>query len=89
MPNYLWEYDPMTLHLTRATIHGAIEEATQAPLNPNDALADTLIAQAQALGIAPIHLRAWIYHRSADDGWSAEALEKWARGMGLILAEKP
>jgi len=84
MPSPLWDYDPITLHLTRAMIHGAIEEATHSSLNPNDALADTLMAQAQALGIPPIHLRAWIYDRSAEDGWSAAALERWAVKMELI-----
>lgn len=84
MPSPLWDYDPLTLPLTRAMIHGAIEEATHGSLHVGDPLADTLIAQAQALGIPPIHLRAWIYDRSAEDGWSAAALERWAVQMDLI-----
>jgi len=80
MPSPLWDWDPLTLHLTRAMIHGALEEATGRPLSVNDPAADTLIDQAQALGIPPIHLRSWIQSRPAGEcDWSLAALERWLR----------
>jgi hypothetical protein len=82
MSSALMEWTDSTMDTTRAMIHGAIEEAVGEGISVNRPDADTLIAQAQALGIAPLHLRAWIYdhhpHLSAGDDWSAAALEAWA-----------
>jgi hypothetical protein len=62
----------------RGSVLGAIEEASGVPLHADDALPDTLIAQAQALGLRPIDLKLWIYD-SPEHGWTPDALACWAR----------
>jgi len=89
MPNPLWDYDPLTIDATRSMIRGAIEDATGRALSLQDASPDTLIAQAQALGIPPAHLQAWIHshpRESRPEDWSAEALQRWASTPGPAAA---
>ena len=87
MPSALWDWDPSTMDTTRAMIHGAIEEACGEGRNVNRPEADTLIAQAQALGVPPLHLRTWIYDHhprlGAADDWSAAGLEAWMQKNSL------
>lgn len=80
---------------TRRMVHGAIEETVGEGMNVNRPDADTLIAQAQSLGIQPLHLRTWIYEHhpklmygldGADD-WSGPALEAWAHIHGYLQAQ--
>jgi len=65
----------------RAAVLAAIEEAAGEGLAVNDPLPDSLIAQAQALGLAPWELRMWIYEQPKGD-WSMAALGAWARRWG-------
>jgi hypothetical protein len=83
------------METTRHMVHGAIEETVGEGMNVNRPDADTLIAQAQALGISPLHLRTWIYEHhpklmygldGADD-WSGTALGDWARKHGYLRSE--
>lgn len=62
----------------RASVLGAIEEASGVVLHFDDSLPDTLIAQAQALGLQPLDLKLWIYD-SPEPGWTPDALARWAR----------
>lgn len=62
----------------RGSVLGAIEEASGAALSADDAIADTLIAAAQQLGLKPVDLKLWIYD-SPEHGWTPANLEKWAR----------
>ncbi len=91
MPSALWDWDPSTMDTTRAMIHGAIEEACGEGRNVNRPEADTLIAQAQALGVPPLHLRTWIYDHhprlGAADDWSAAGLEAWMKQNSLPRPE--
>jgi hypothetical protein len=71
---------------SRAAVIGWIEEASECRLHIADALPDTLIAEAQALGLRPDHLKIWI----CDCDWSdVELVEdragSWAlRPVGLV-----
>jgi hypothetical protein len=67
----------------RSSVHGAIEEASGAALSVDDALADTLIARAQELRLHPIELKLWVYDLPKPDGWTADALTRWARRNGI------
>lgn len=60
----------------RASVLGAIEEASGVALSFDESLPDTLIAQAQALGLSPTDLKQWIYE--GDHEWTTGALAKWA-----------
>lgn len=50
---------------SRAEVRGWIEDAAHTALSLADASADTLVADAQARGMTPGELRAWIYARFA------------------------
>ena len=63
----------------RAAVLAAIEEATGEDLAVSDPLPDSLIAQAQALGLAPVELRLWIYDDPHREEWTMEALAVGAR----------
>jgi hypothetical protein len=71
-----------TDEFSRAGVRGSIEEACGQGLSVDDPLPDTLIAQAQALGLSPIELRLWIYEPCHEGGeWSADSLARWARSQ--------
>ena len=63
---------------SREDVTGAIEEATEAALSANDPLPDSLIANAQTLGLSPGALRLYIYDEPARDDWSLNAMAHWA-----------
>jgi hypothetical protein len=67
----------------RQAILAAIEEAAGAGLAPTDPLPDTLIASAQALGLAPVDLRMWIFDDPHRKDWTVESLTLWARRFHL------
>jgi hypothetical protein len=67
----------------RIDVLAAIEYAAGAALDPNDPLPDTLIANAQALGLMPAELRLWIYDDPHRREWTMEALAQWAERFGL------
>lgn len=62
----------------REDVVGALEEATGAALSANDPLPDSLIANAQTLGLSPGALRLFIYDEPARDDWSLNAMAHWA-----------
>jgi len=68
----------------RERVRGWLEDSFTVALSLQDSSADTLIAQAQALGLTPEHLRLWIYESPKID-WSPGALETWARHMGFVF----
>ena len=72
----------------RAAVLAAIEDAAGAALAVNDPLPDTLIAAAQAFGLAPVELHMWIFDRPKQD-WSVAELRAWARRYGFARAEQP
>jgi hypothetical protein len=78
---------PSALHwwlvFQRFDVLAALEDATGEPLSANDPLPDTLIANAQALGLVPSELRIWIYDEPKRPDWTAGALEEFARHYGL------
>ncbi len=63
----------------RESVLGAIEDASGRALDHNDPLPDTLIANAEALGLLPMHLRMWIYDEPKRDDWTADSLRAFAR----------
>jgi hypothetical protein len=67
----------------RLAIMYAIEESAGVPLSATDPLPDTLIACAQALGLAPAELRMWMYDAHPRDDWSTASLARWAVDVGL------
>ncbi len=80
MPNPFWDYDPITLSTTRSLVRGALEEATGQALSLLDPSPDTLMTEAQALGIPPARLLVWIRSHSSDskpETWTAAALKAW------------
>jgi hypothetical protein len=68
----------------RERVRGWIEDSLNVSLGLNDSSPDTLIAQAQALGLTPEQLRLWTYEQPKID-WSPGALETWARHMGFVF----
>ena len=62
----------------RGSVLGAIEEASGVSLSADDAIADSLIAKAQELGLRPVDLKLWIYD-SPEHAWTTGDLEAWAR----------
>lgn len=66
----------------RDKVRGWIEEAFDVALSLSDSSPDTLIAQAQAAGLEPAHLRLWIYDQPKID-WSPGALAAWAAANNL------
>lgn len=73
---------------TRENVTGAIEEATGVALSANDPLPDSLIANAQALGLSPDALRLYIYDEPARDDWSMQAMAHWAARFLLMKGER-
>ena len=65
----------------RIDVIAAIEAATGSPLAAHDPLPDSLIANAQALGLLPMHLRMFIYDDPAREDWSHEAMARWAEAQ--------
>lgn len=65
-------------HFDRISVLAAIEYATGGALAVNDPLPDTLIANAQALGLMPAELRLWIYDDPKRADWNAVALAEFA-----------
>jgi hypothetical protein len=78
---------PDPWHDRRGEILAALEEASGQDLSVNDTHADTLIANAQALGMLPHELRLWIHDSSARPVWSADALVSFARRYGFARNE--
>ena len=70
------------MNFDRERVRGWIEEAMNIGLGLNDSSADTLIAQAEELGLTPDQLRLWIYDQPKLN-WEAGALASWARREGL------
>jgi hypothetical protein len=70
------------VNFDRERVRGWIEEALDVSLGLNDSSADTLIAQAQELGLSPDQLRLWIYDQPKLN-WTPGALAEWARHVGL------
>jgi hypothetical protein len=68
----------MSPDFTRESVTGEIEEATGAALSANDPLPDSLIANAQALGLSPGALRLFIFDEPARDDWSLSSMAHWA-----------
>jgi hypothetical protein len=73
----------------RADVLAALEEASGSALDPNDPLPDSLIANAEALGLLPAELRLFIFDEPKRADWDMNALAVWARHYGLgIYAPK-
>lgn len=72
---------------SREDVTGAIEEATGAALSANDPLPDSLIANAQTLGLSPGALRLYIYDEPARDDWSLNSMAHWAATYRLMTKE--
>lgn len=70
------------MNFDRERVRGWIEDALDVALGLNDSSADTLIAQAEELGLTPDQLRLWIYDQPKLN-WSPGALAGWARREGL------
>lgn len=66
----------------REQVHAQIEDALGEGVSVDDALADTLIATAQAMGMMPHELRLWILELPRHE-LTAERLVEWARVYGL------
>jgi hypothetical protein len=67
----------------RFDVLAAVEDASGEALPVNDPLPDTLIANAQALGLIPCELRLWIYDEPHRRDWTARSLEAWAERYKL------
>ena len=70
----------------RAAVLASIEDATGTALSANDPLPDSLIANAQALGLIPAELRMWIHDEPHRGDWSLGALREWAARYELGTA---
>jgi hypothetical protein len=70
----------------RATFHAQLEEATGEALRVDDPLADSLIAQAQAIGMQPIDLSVWIYDSPRMRPRTPAELAGWAHRHGFGVA---
>lgn len=70
------------MNFDRERVRGWIEEALSLTFGVNDTSADTLIAQAEELGLTPEQLRLWIYDQPKLN-WEPGALAAWARREGL------
>jgi hypothetical protein len=73
----------MSPDFTRESVTGELEEATGVALSAIDPLPDSLIANAQTLGLSPGALRLYIYDEPARDDWSLEAMAHWAARFRL------
>jgi hypothetical protein len=69
----------------RGRVLEQIEEASGVALSAGDSLPDSLIATAQALGMAPHELQAWIYDGGKE--WNQQGLAAWARRFGFARSE--
>jgi hypothetical protein len=69
----------------RVSILAAIEGASGRVLASDDPLPDTLIANAEALGLLPMHLRFWICDKERAD-WTRESLGEYAARYGFGVA---
>lgn len=74
-------------NFTREDVTGALEEATGVALSANDPLPDSLIANAQALGLSPGALRLYIFDEPARDDWSMSAMAQWAATYRLMTKD--
>ncbi len=83
MPDALKQTHDQWKEFDRLAVTGAIEEATGLALHANDPLPDTLIANAQAIGLHPGALRLWIYDDPKREDWSASAMSAWAARFGI------
>jgi hypothetical protein len=72
----------------REEVLAALEEASGAALDPNDPLPDSLIANAEALGLLPAELRLFIFDEPRRADWDMNELGKWARRYGLGIAKE-
>ena len=70
------------MNFDRERVRGWIEEALSIGLGLNDSSADTLVAQAQQLGLTPDQLRLWIYDQPKLN-WEVGALAAWAKREGF------
>lgn len=76
--------------VSREEVRGLIEAAIGQALALSDPLPDTLIADAQALGMFPFELRFFakdLPARTNVEHWSTETLTKWARLYGMDRSE--
>lgn len=67
----------------RGAILAALEEASGRRISVINSHVDTLIVNAQEIGMTPRELRTWIYDNCARPDWSAESLKRWARRYGF------
>jgi|HubBroStandDraft_2_1064218.scaffolds.fasta_scaffold24305_4 hypothetical protein len=67
----------------REAVRAQLEDATATGLPVGDPLPDSLIAQAQALGLLPAELRMFLLDLPPRTDFSSEALTQWARLYGL------
>lgn len=71
----------------RLAILACIEDVSGQPMDPNDPLPDTLVANAEALGLLPVHLRMWIFDEPRRTEFTLESLRDFARLHRLGNAE--
>lgn len=67
----------------RDRVRGWLEDAFEQTLGLADSSPDTLVAQAQAIGLTPQQLRLWIFDQPKLD-WSPGSLAIWAMKMGFV-----
>ena len=67
----------------RSMVLAELEVATGAGISVDDPRPDTLIAQAEALGMLPAELRMFILDVPPPADFSAETLTEWARRYGV------
>jgi hypothetical protein len=70
----------------RERVRGWLEDSLNRTFGISDSSADTLIAQAESLGLTPEQLRLWIYDQVKVD-WTPGALARWAWKEGF--AQEP
>ena len=71
----------------RAHVLQQIEEASGQALSAGDSLPDSLIASAQALGLAPWELGVWLYETGHE--YRPGQLSAWAKRNGFGHVEVP
>ena len=78
---------------SREVVRGQLEDATGEPLPMDSTLPDTLIAEAQAIGMSPVDLKLWIADDHPRADWSTANLRAWAERFGLtpppVAIERP
>jgi hypothetical protein len=69
-----------TLEWDRGVVRSWIEDASNVDLPVTDSLPDTLIAQAQALGLEQSDILPFLWE-TTPDRYTSEGLTAWAREM--------